>query len=199
VRYEDFIGAIVFTKGKNLISDVISWGQELEGIEARFIPSHVAIVSSYLPDYEKARIWEATIGGVQKNRLSKYVNSKHITYIAYMPGLTLQQKMAILNWAERFKGKQYGYLDLMVYFFDLLGTKIGLKRGWLTRRLNTSRFLVCSEFVGYVYGRSIHYRFRDDQGNWIKPSSLTPLDIWRHVRREKWEIINISQTEGNTR
>jgi len=181
-------GDILLTRGKNLISDIIGWGQTLLGKESAFVPSHTAIIA------DEKHIWEATAGGVRKTPLARYVDRKHTTYVASLDGLTEEQRKRILHWAKRFEGRRYGYMDLLVYFVDLLGARyFRLKRGWLTRRLNTQRFLVCSEFVGYVYGRAIHYRFRDEKGRWIRPSELTPLDIWRHVKETpEWRMTRIS-------
>ncbi len=185
-------GAILLTASRSIISRLISLGQRLEDADAGFIPSHVAIVESYQKGY--GYIWEATIGGVQRNPLRNYVSRRHTTYLARLKSMDEKQAERVVDWAIMFAGAPYGYCDLAVHLADLLGSKAGLKRGWLTGRLNTKRFLVCSEFVGYVYGRALHYRFRDEKGRWIRPSELTPLDIWEHIKRhpDEWEVVQIS-------
>ncbi len=190
-RQDRFTAAVLFTYSRrDPISWLISWGQRLEK-EENYIPSHVAIVSSYDPDKKGGYIWEATVGGVQRSPITKYISRRHVSYIA-VPPLSVPQKEGICSWAHKFAGRGYGYLDLLVYFIDLLGHRLGLRRGWLTRRLNKPRHLVCSEFVGYCYGRGAHYRFRDNQGHWIRPSDLTPLDIWLEARRAGWELVRVS-------
>ena len=185
-------GAILITADKSIISRLISWGQSLEGLPVDFIPSHVGIVEYYDPkERDLGLLWEATIGGVQISPISKYVGKSKKTILA-CPKLTEVQIDGILEWAEKFEGKEYGYIDLLIYLVDLVGFRLGLRRGWLTDRLNTKRFLVCSEYVGYCYGRGAHIRFYDKDFRWIKPSSLTPADIWREALRGGWEIKQIS-------
>lgn len=179
-------GGILLTKSHSFISRLISWGESLD-VHDTFEPSHVAIVA------DRHHIWEATIGGVQYSPLEKYLGKGHTTFIALCRELTRLDRMNIVKWAERFKGKQYGYADLLVYLADILGQKVLLPNNFFTKLFNKPDRLVCSELVAYCYGRGAHYRFRDTDGKWIPPSSVRPDDIWRHIFADpNWKIYLLS-------
>lgn len=170
-------GSIIFYSGNSWVSRIIRWGQRLLKRKVKFVPSHVAIA------IDDNYIWEATIGGVQKSELAKYYNGN--LYFAYIPNLTEEKQNEIIKVAEKFKGRGYGYLDLLVYLVEMLGMKLGLKRGWLTKKLNKQGFLVCSEYVAYVYAIALKYHFRDKHGRWLTPSEVMPVDIWETVKKDK--------------
>jgi len=189
-----YTGAVLMTTSQSFISRAISWFEHLATPD-KFEPSHVAVVEFWSSDIWDGMMWESTIGGVQRSRISKYISDKHITYLAcYLP-FAPSQRQRIIKAAAGFEGREYGYLDLGVYLGDILLSKLLRKKvRWFTQHFNTNRVLVCSELVGYAYWLGARYKFRDCNGKMIKPSGLRPDHIYAHIIRNpsKWMMVQVS-------
>ena len=180
-------GSVLITTSKHdsgllgLASKLIRWGEHLISKEARF--THTAIIT-------EDGIVEASIGGVQESEIVKYMGEGHITEVLTPPWMDEQKATAIINESRKYLGRPYGYIDLPIYFIDLAAWKVGAieHRGVVTEALNRKLVIVCSELVALSYWGGVQYEFKDRKGRALKPSDVTPTDIYLTAGREKWQM-----------
>jgi len=137
-------------------------------------PSHAMV---YVGD---GKVAEASVGGVQISKLSKYTHSSHyeIEVLRYNK-MTNYIFMSIYEYYILNKHKRYAYLQL---FIDFLFIKLHLK----PRRIyDIKNAFVCSEFVAKAFRYAGVKLFKESEYGIVSPKMIEDL-IGKSFRKISW-------------
>jgi hypothetical protein len=94
-------------------------------------------------------------------------------------GIEEQQRQKMIEKAEYYEGKQYGFWEITFHVLDRF-----LNNSYVFRRLiKDDDYPICSWLVAYVYDRVISYQFG------VPPNAAQPDDILDHCVDYDWEFI----------
>ena len=165
-------GDIFLTRGTSFISRAIRVFTRTFG-ESRTKINHVGLVVAQ-GTAAQAQVVEALWRVVRRRLWDGYGPPSKDEVAVYRPiNLTDEELAAIVAYAERQVGKQYGYLKIAAHLLDW-----GLMGTYLFRRLTQSPdYPICSWLVAHAYA-SVSKDFG------VVPGAATPDDIWDFVTKE---------------
>jgi len=95
------------------------------------------------------------------------------------PNIEEQQKQKMVEKAQYYEGKQYGFWEITFHVLDRF-----LNNSYVFRRLiKDDDYPICSWLVAYVYDRVLGYRFG------VPPNAAQPDDILDNCTDSNWEFI----------
>ena len=161
---------IVLTQGQTLLSRAIRRCTRRVG-ETRTQVNHVGIVVEAGSPPADAIIVEA-LHRVQRHPLGKRYRNGRSDVAIYRPtNLTLPERKRIVDAANSYVGRPYGYLKIVLHLLDWL-----ILGAYVFRQLGRSeRYPICSWLVAHSF-KKVGKHFG------VPPGAATPDDIWDFVR-----------------
>jgi len=173
---------VLTSRKKSILSNLINIFSTTPSDKTKTIFGHVAIACS---SNNKKNIIEALTTGVTKSSITKY-SKKHTVLIARLNCLKYFEGLQIINKAESYIGKKYGFLLLIGHLADYFFSNLIRKDFYFFRKLTgNNNYPICSWVVSYAYD-SIHIRF-----NSLKPRCVQPDDIADEIQFNplQWSVI----------
>lgn len=163
-------GDIVLTRGTSILSQLIrlaSRGLRGFGLEQRTKANHVGLVVRGASTFQQAVIVEA-LHTVKRHALGVQYGGRQTEVAIYRPiNLTPMQVNRVVEEAERYVGRRYGYLKIAAHALDTV-----LLGAYAFRRLaRMDRYPICSWLVAYAYERGAGKDFG------VPPYTAQPDDI----------------------
>ncbi len=112
--------------------------------------------------------------------ITEYKGKKSKLLVCRKPGsIDQEQKRRMIEKAEYYKGKTYGFWKIALHMLDRL-----LNNRYVFRRLiKDNEYPICSWLVAYVYDRVLKYQFG------APPNAAQPDDLLDHCLDYDWEFI----------
>ena len=163
---------IFLTRGKGFIYSGIRFFTREIG-ESRTVVNHVGVVVEE-GTLRTAEVVEA-LSRVRHHRLWKRYGPprRHLVAVYRAKNLTPEEIDTIVNAAEDYVGRKYGYAKILAHVLDwfLLGA-------YVFRRLaNMDKYPVCSWVVAFSFKKAGKYFD-------VEPGAATPDDIWDFIQRK---------------
>lgn len=158
-------GDIFFTRGHNYISNFIRIGETLSDKEKAVINHTGVIVTG--GELSEAIGVEALVHVMKHPIYDQYHNTKNEIAIFRPIGLTLQDKDIIIDKANDYVGRDYGYLKIVTHAMDAC-----IGGHYFFRRLtHEDKYPICSWVTGFTMAKVGRYFGVD-------PAAANPDDIW---------------------
>lgn len=155
---------LFLTRGASSLSRLIRFFTREIG-EPRTKANHVGIIVQAATPPEKATVVEA-LTRVKRHSLERYLDGKTDVAIYRATNLTDEEKTVILNAANRYVGRHYGYFKVLMHLFDWI-----LQGPYLFRRLSDDdNYPICSWLVAHSFRRAGKYFG-------VEPGAASPDDI----------------------
>jgi len=168
-------GDIIHVQNRGILSKLIlffsrAWKEE---------PSWASHTAMVLRVGEEVEIIEALWKTVIRP-ITAYKGIKSKLLVCRKPGgIDQEQQQKMIEKAEYYKGKTYGYYKIALHILDRL-----LNNRYVFRRLiKDNEYPICSWLVAYVYDRILGYRFG------VEPNAAQPDDILDHCLDCDWDFI----------
>lgn len=161
-------GDVMLTRSRGIVGWAIRTFTRHIG-ESRTKVTHTGVVVDGGP-IQRAVIVEA-LGSVQRHRLWDRYAGSHGEVAVFRPlNLSPGEIERVVDKAESYVGRKYGYLKLLAHWGDWL-----LQGAYVFRRLTTQDdYPICSWVVAYAFAAA-----GKDFG--VEPGAATPDDIWDFV------------------
>jgi uncharacterized protein YycO len=127
---------------------------------------------------DTSTIIEAEPSGARWGQLSEYLNDR--TLFNTGEPMTDEQRKAVVAEAVTLLNTPYGWTDIV-----RLGLRtLGIQWGWLTRRADNEKAMVCSQIVS---------RCGEAAGlDWLcgreSPAAVTPADLAQRITAQSWPV-----------
>jgi len=168
-------GDVIHVQNRGLLSKLVRFFSRAWKEEPSWA-SHTAIV---LRVGEEIEIIEAMWTTVIRS-ITTYKGKRAKLLACRKPGgIDQEQKKKMIEKAEYYKGKTYGYYKIALHVLDRL-----LNNRYVFRRLiKDNEYPICSWLVAYVYDRVLGYHFGTE------PNAAQPDDLLDHCLDYEWEFI----------
>lgn len=149
--------------GLSIIGGWTGWwvarGQSLTGDPSRYTHAFIVV--------DGDRVIEAMPGGARLGYLEKLLLGDVIFWSP--PGITKEQRRIIVEKAMEMRGTRYSFMDYVALTLAHLGATPKWLRGYIT----TSKRMICSQLVDFVYCLAGIHLFTDGR----LPQDVTPGDL----------------------
>jgi hypothetical protein len=165
-------GDIFLTRSYSFLAKAIRFFSRTIG-ESRTKVNHVGVVVAG-GTKDDAMVVEA-LRRVRKGTLVGGYGNTKIEVAIYRPlNLTTEEKRQIIEKADTYVGRKYGYVKILTHWVDWV-----LQGAYVARRLTKlDRYPICSFLVARSFGAANKFFG-------VKPGEATPDDIWDFVTEEK--------------
>jgi hypothetical protein len=168
-------GDVIHVQGRGLLSNLVRFFSKADKEETSWA-SHSAMVLRVGEEIEIIEaLWKTVI-----RPMTAYKGKKAKLLVCRKPGgIEEQQRQKMIEKAEYYVGKQYGFWEITFHVLDRL-----LNNSYVFRRLiKDDDYPICSWLVAYVYDRVIGYRFG------APPNAAQPDDILDHCVDYGWDFV----------
>lgn len=168
-------GDVIHVQNWGILSKLIRFFSRARKEEPSWA-SHTAMVLRVGDEIEIIEaLWRTVI-----RPITAYEGKKSMLLVCRKPGgIEEEQKQKMIEKAEYYKGKTYGYRKIAYHILDRF-----LNNRYVFRRLiENNEYPICSWLVAYVYDRILGYQFGTE------PKAAQPDDLLDHCLDYDWDFI----------
>ncbi len=171
-------GDIFLTRGASLISRLIRFFTRSRG-ESRTLVNHVGIVVEG-GDVSRAVVVEALRVVTRRGLADGYAGTGTSVAVFRPINLTSQETDVIVQAAERYVGRKYGYVKIVAHALDWMLNGVYLFR----RLIGSDEYPICSWVVAHAYAKA-------GKTFGVEPGAASPDDICDFVTENPDKYVQV--------